>query len=83
MMIAIMAVAGVASMFLFSMKGLLDQLPDVIDSAGKVRDAVDRFRNKGGRTPEVDEQPLPLPEAENVEEPDCLEDAERQPPAAA
>ncbi|WP_369144367.1 hypothetical protein [Streptomyces sp. R44] len=40
----ILAVTGVASIILFSLKGLLDQLPDVIDSAGRARDAWQRFR---------------------------------------
>lgn len=35
--IVILAIAGVASVLLFALKGLLDQLPDIIDSAGKAR----------------------------------------------
>ncbi|MFG2962745.1 hypothetical protein ACGFZS_05595 [Streptomyces sp. NPDC048288] len=37
--IIILAIAGVPSVLLFAVKGLLDQVPDVIDSAGKARDA--------------------------------------------
>ncbi|WP_326650482.1 hypothetical protein [Streptomyces sp. NBC_01750] len=40
----ILAIAGVASICLFALKGLLDQLPDVIDSAGRARDAWQRFK---------------------------------------
>ncbi len=40
----VLAVAGVISVFFFAVKGLLDQVPDVIDSAGRVRDAWRRFR---------------------------------------
>ncbi|GAA2246448.1 hypothetical protein GCM10010145_11840 [Streptomyces ruber] len=52
--IAILAVAGVASIFLFAMKGLLDQVPDVIDSAGRARDAWHRFKK-----PPVDDDEEP------------------------
>ncbi|MGW1391948.1 hypothetical protein ACWD6Q_09730 [Streptomyces nigra] len=62
----ILAVAGVASISLFTMKGLLDQVPDVIDSAGNVRDAWDRFKNKdngetgpGEAPPSADDQEPP------------------------
>ncbi|MFI6288528.1 hypothetical protein ACIBCM_27910 [Streptomyces sp. NPDC051018] len=43
--IVILAIASVASVLLFALKGLLDQVPDVIDSAGKARDAWHRFKN--------------------------------------
>ncbi|MFF4357201.1 hypothetical protein [Streptomyces sp. NPDC001604] len=56
--IVILAVAGVASVLLFAVKGLLDQVPDVIRSAGKARDEWRRFK-----TPE-----LP-PSAEDQEPP--------------
>ncbi|WP_405900401.1 hypothetical protein OG242_25725 [Streptomyces sp. NBC_00727] len=42
--IIILAIAGVASVLLFAVKGLLDQVPDVIDSAGRARDAWQRFK---------------------------------------
>ncbi|MGP3939500.1 MULTISPECIES: hypothetical protein [Streptomyces] len=51
----ILAIAGVAAIFLFSVKGLLDQVPDVIDSAGRARDAWRCF--KGPEKPQPDEQP--------------------------
>ncbi|MGW5692693.1 hypothetical protein ACWEWX_17465 [Streptomyces asiaticus] len=64
----ILAIAGVAAIFLFSLKGLLDQVPDVIDSAGRARDAWRRFKTPESSQP--DEQPPPANEKE-------------QPPAAA
>ncbi|MFE4368027.1 hypothetical protein ACFRMN_07235 [Streptomyces sp. NPDC056835] len=51
-----LAIAGVFSIVLFSLKGLLDQLPDVIDSAGRARDAWLRFR-KPPLPPADDEEP--------------------------
>lgn len=55
----ILAVAGVASICLFALKGLLDQIPDVIDSAGKARDAWHRFK-KPEATPAADDQEPPM-----------------------
>ncbi|MEU7101402.1 MULTISPECIES: hypothetical protein [Streptomyces] len=65
--IIVLAIAGVASVLLFALKGLLDQVPDVIDSAGAVRDAWQRFKAnqdeaatpiKGGAIgPEAPEEP--------------------------
>ncbi|WP_436992804.1 hypothetical protein [Streptomyces sp. enrichment culture] len=40
----VLAVAGVASISLFALKGVLDQLPDVIEAAGRTRDAWKRFK---------------------------------------
>ncbi|MFJ8495011.1 hypothetical protein ACIRBZ_42770 [Streptomyces sp. NPDC094038] len=54
----ILAIAGVVSIFLFALKGLLDQIPDVIRSAGKARDEWRRFK-----------QPEPPPSAEDQEPP--------------
>lgn len=42
--IIILAIAGVVSVLLFALKGLLDQIPDVIDSAGRARDSWHRFK---------------------------------------
>ncbi|MFF4963252.1 hypothetical protein ACFY2Z_41030 [Streptomyces sp. NPDC001222] len=67
-----LAVAGVLSLGFISVKGLLDQLPDVIDSAAKVRDAWRRFRRK---------PQLPPPEADERELAPVGSDQE--PPAAA
>ncbi len=56
--IVILAITGVASVLLFALKGLLDQLPDIIDSAGKARDAWHRFRKPGTPLPPAaDEEP--------------------------
>ncbi|MEW2094523.1 hypothetical protein AB0932_35085 [Streptomyces sp. NPDC006682] len=55
--ITILAVAGVASVFLIAFKALLDQLPDVIDSAGRARDAWQRFKKPELPPPADDEEP--------------------------
>lgn len=60
MTLAILAVAGVASIVLFSVKGSLDQVPDVIDSATRARDAWHRFKSAGDESPRAeDEEELP------------------------
>ena len=56
--VIILAIAGVASVLLFALKGLLDQVPDVIDSAGKARDAWHRFK-KPEIPPRADEEEPP------------------------
>ncbi|MFH9742681.1 hypothetical protein ACH4MA_33960 [Streptomyces roseolus] len=63
----VLAVAGVVSIALFSLKGLLDQLPDVIDSAGRARDAWQRFR--GLKPPSSVESEEEEPALESNEEP--------------
>ncbi|WP_328767615.1 hypothetical protein [Streptomyces sp. NBC_00286] len=60
--IVILAVAGVASIFLFALKGLLDQIPDVLHSATRARDAWDTFRR-------ADTPPPALPVDESQEPP--------------
>ncbi|MEU4173710.1 hypothetical protein [Streptomyces sp. NPDC026589] len=55
--ITILAVAGVASVFLIAIKALLDQLPDVIDSAGRARDSWQRFKKPDAPPPADDEEP--------------------------
>ncbi|WPB94306.1 hypothetical protein [Streptomyces malaysiensis] len=67
-LLSILAIAGVASMAFSSIKKVLDEVPDVIDSAGRARDAWRRFKRP--ETPQRDEQPPPA-------------DEEEQPPAAA
>ncbi|AIR98339.1 hypothetical protein [Streptomyces glaucescens] len=57
--LAILAIAGLASISLFALKGVLDQLPDVIDSAGKVRDALERFKQKQDEAAKPEEQEPP------------------------
>lgn len=56
--IVILAIAGVASVLLFALKGLLDQVPDVIESAGRARDSWHRFK-KPEVPPLADEQEPP------------------------
>ncbi|MCO6696646.1 hypothetical protein ACH4MU_25225 [Streptomyces albidoflavus] len=55
--IVILAVAGVASILLFALKGLLDQIPDVLDSAGRARDSWQRFRKPPPPAAEEDDDP--------------------------
>ncbi|MFD5764620.1 hypothetical protein ACFWIN_02175 [Streptomyces sp. NPDC127049] len=66
----VLAIAGVLSITLFSLKGLFDQLPDLIDSIGRVRDAWHRLR-----------APKSPPALENEEQP-ALE-SDEDPPLAA
>ncbi|MFD8810167.1 hypothetical protein ACFV23_01350 [Streptomyces sp. NPDC059627] len=55
--IIILAIAGVASVLLFAVKGLLDQVPDVIESAGKARDAWHRFKKPELPSSTEDQEP--------------------------
>ncbi|NEB94802.1 hypothetical protein [Streptomyces bauhiniae] len=57
--IIILAIAGVASVLLFSVKGLLDQIPDVIESAGKAREAWQRYK-KSEQPHQADDQEPPM-----------------------
>ncbi|MGW4345583.1 hypothetical protein ACWEL8_10980 [Streptomyces sp. NPDC004690] len=68
MTLAILAVAGVISIGLFALKGVLDQLPDVIDSAGEVRDALERFKKRHGQAAKLDaaeDRPRAAPPADD------------------
>ncbi|MEU6824062.1 hypothetical protein ABZ921_25815 [Streptomyces atriruber] len=65
----ILAVAGVAAIFLFALKGLLDQLPDVIKSAGQVRDEWERFKKKGDEADKPPELPPSVAVSPDDEEP--------------
>ncbi|GAA2389057.1 hypothetical protein GCM10010420_10700 [Streptomyces glaucosporus] len=71
--ITILAVAGVASVLIFVVKGLLDQVPDVIASIKKIRDAWRRFKQG--------DAPPPLPRQEG--EPDLDREDDNEPSAAA
>ncbi|WP_030018811.1 hypothetical protein [Streptomyces monomycini] len=59
--IIVLAIAGVASVLLFALKGLLDQIPEVIASAARARDAWAGFRRvssppvREGREPPAEE----------------------------
>ncbi|MEU9413576.1 hypothetical protein AB0E08_48900 [Streptomyces sp. NPDC048281] len=57
--IIILAIAGVVSVLLFALKSLLDQVPDMIDSAGKARDAWHRFK-KPEVPPSADDREPPM-----------------------
>ncbi|MFF9212958.1 MULTISPECIES: hypothetical protein [unclassified Streptomyces] len=57
------------SIGLFALKGVLDQLPDVIDSAGKVRDALERFKKRQDEAAKPEEQPRVGPPAEDEQPP--------------
>ncbi|MFF8645193.1 hypothetical protein [Streptomyces sp. NPDC015345] len=69
--IIILAIAGVVSVLLFALKGVLDQLPEVFDSASRARDAWKRFKE------EQDEAAMP----KETEQPPVADDDE--PPMAA
>ncbi|QDI68798.1 hypothetical protein CD934_08950 [Streptomyces calvus] len=71
----ILAVAGVASICLFTTKGLLDQVPDVIRSAGQVRDEWERFKKKHDEAPKPDDEEPPPPVTVPADD--------EEPPAAA
>ncbi|MET9085332.1 hypothetical protein ABZX77_26195 [Streptomyces sp. NPDC004237] len=55
--IIILAVAGVVTFLIYAIKGVLDQLPDVIESAGKARDAWHRFKKPELPPPADDQEP--------------------------
>ncbi|WP_329347375.1 hypothetical protein OG226_01215 [Streptomyces sp. NBC_01261] len=44
LIVIILAIAGVVTMAIYVLKGVLDQLPDVIKSAGNVRAEWHRFK---------------------------------------
>ncbi|MFE2267136.1 hypothetical protein [Streptomyces griseosporeus] len=53
----ILAIAGVVSRSLSSMKKLLDEVPEVLDSATEARDAWRRFRRPEMPPPADEEEP--------------------------
>ncbi|MFF9212959.1 MULTISPECIES: hypothetical protein [unclassified Streptomyces] len=73
--IIILAIAGVASVLLFAVKGILDQLPDVFDSASRARDAWERFKKKHDEAVKPDDTEEQPPVAVPVDD--------EEPPAAA
>ncbi|MGC9536554.1 hypothetical protein [Streptomyces sp. UG1] len=79
--IVILAVAGVLSVLLFVVKGLLDQLPDVFESAKRAREAWKRLvgKSEDEEVPQQDEVMEEAPQAQ--QEPPEPQDEE--PPAAA
>ncbi|MBM7052469.1 hypothetical protein ACH4LW_08220 [Streptomyces anulatus] len=55
--IIILAIAGVASVLLYVIKGFLDQVPEVIESAGRIRVSWQRFKQPELPPPADDEEP--------------------------
>ncbi|CAM5710515.1 putative protein OS=Streptomyces microflavus OX=1919 GN=Smic_60950 PE=4 SV=1 [Streptomyces microflavus] len=55
--IAILSVTTVASVAFVGVKQLLDQVPDVIDSAGRARDSWQRLKQPELPPPADDEEP--------------------------
>ncbi|MGW1622302.1 hypothetical protein [Streptomyces sp. NPDC002172] len=72
--IIILAIAGVVTLLIFVLKGVLDQLPDLFESARKAREAWEKLTSKNDETPqpdETEEQPPPVvvPSADDQEPP--------------
>jgi Sec-independent protein translocase protein TatA len=78
--IIILAIAGVVSVLLFAVKGILDQLPDVFDSFRRARDAWKRLKEEQGEVATSTAGEAAKPE-ETEEQPPEREDEE--PPVAA
>ncbi|WP_217555136.1 hypothetical protein [Streptomyces sp. GbtcB6] len=73
--IIILAIAGVVTLLIFVLKGVLDQLPDLFESARKAREAWEQLTKKNDEAPrpdETEEQPPPV-----------IPSADEEPPAAA
>ncbi|WP_437038796.1 hypothetical protein [Streptomyces sp. enrichment culture] len=77
----ILAIAGVVSILLFALKALLDQVPDVIESAGRARDAWKRFQKKGNE--EGQQVGLKEQTGEALAEQSPTSGRDQNPPAAA
>ncbi|MGY5119572.1 hypothetical protein ACWC2H_27570 [Streptomyces sp. 900105755] len=72
--IIILAIAGVVTVTIYVLKGVLDQLPDLFESARRAREAWKRLTAKDDDAPkrdETEEQPPPavVPSADNEEPP--------------
>ncbi|MFE9454392.1 hypothetical protein [Streptomyces sp. NPDC006739] len=60
--ITILAIAGVVALTIYALKSVLDQLPDLFESARRAREAWERLTKKNDRAPQPDEneeQPHP------------------------
>lgn len=71
--ITILAIAGVVTITLYVLRGVLDQLPDLFESARRAREAWQRLTTKKDEPPQPDEleeqpQPVAVPPA-NGEDP--------------
>ncbi|MCZ4607749.1 hypothetical protein O3S80_29130 [Streptomyces sp. Lzd4kr] len=70
MTLAILAFFGVLSIFLFALRGFLDQLPDVFASAGRARDAWRAFKQARSEEPQREAlQSVPLPAEQDQDPP--------------
>ncbi|MFB7739365.1 hypothetical protein ACFC08_34415 [Streptomyces sp. NPDC056112] len=70
--IIILAVAGVASVLLFAIKGISDQLPDLFDSFRRAREAWKRLweqQDEAAKPEETEEPPPPVTVPADDEEP--------------
>ncbi|MFI9077514.1 hypothetical protein ACIGW8_13645 [Streptomyces sioyaensis] len=74
--IIILAIAGVASVLLFAVKGILDQLPDVFDSFRRARNAWKRLKEEQDEVVKPDDTEEPPP-------PVKVPTDDEEPPAAA
>ncbi|MBJ6615382.1 hypothetical protein [Streptomyces sp. I4(2020)] len=57
--VIILAVAGVASVLLFAIKGISDQLPDLFESFRRARDAWRRLKEEQGEVTKPDDTEEP------------------------
>ncbi|MEU0246664.1 hypothetical protein ABZ192_20475 [Streptomyces sp. NPDC006235] len=73
--IIILAIAGVASVLLFAIKGILDQLPDVFESFRRARDAWKRLKEKQDEATKPDDT--------KEQHPVTVPADDEEPPAAA
>jgi hypothetical protein len=72
--IIILAIAGVVTVLIYVLKGVLDQLPDLFESARRAREAWEQLTKKNDQVPqpdETEEQPPPVtvPPADDQEPP--------------
>ncbi|MEV7128651.1 hypothetical protein [Streptomyces sp. NPDC093260] len=74
--IIILAVAGVASVLLFAIKGISDQLPDLFESFRRARDAWKRLKEEQDEAVRPDDTEEPPP-------PVTVPADDKEPPAAA
>lgn len=74
--IIILAIAGVASVLLFAIKGILDQLPDLFESFRRARDAWKRLKEVQDEAVKPDDTEEPPPTV-------AVSADDKQPPAAA
>ncbi|WP_089107434.1 hypothetical protein [Streptomyces hyaluromycini] len=89
--VIILAIAGVVTLAIYVLKGVLDQLPDLFESARKARDAWNELTTKEDETTqpdETEEQSLPAinPPVDDAEEPPPVvvpSTDDEEPPTAA